>query len=105
MKWQRRSGQPDQVRPTGRFVENARFASTKMTSFEPSGQADQVKSTGRFVKMSVSPRRNDQFAAGPERRSAILNDSTAVLNGLQPNASQGIKARQVEICSINVFMD
>ena len=76
-----------------------------MTSFEPSGQADQVKSTGRFVKMSVSPRRNGQFAAGPESRSAILNDSTAVLSGLQGIASQGRRLGQVEICSINVFMD
>ena len=75
-----------------------------MTSFEPSGQADQVKSTGRFVKMSVSPRRNDQFAAGPESRSAILNDSTAVLSGLQVNGSQRnqIKAsRQVFNLLIN----
>ena len=76
-----------------------------MTSFEPSGQADQVKSTGRFVKMSVSPRRNDKFAAGPESRSAILNDSTAVLSGLQPNGSQEIRSGQVDKCLICAFMD
>ena len=64
-----------------------------------------ARSTDPFVKMNVSPRRNGQFAAGPESRSAILNDSTAVLSGLELIASQQTRSRQVEICSIHQFMD
>ena len=67
-----------------------------MTSFEPSGQADQVKSTGRFVKMSVSPRRNDQFAAESESPSPFLNDVNEEIDGLETIGTQGTRSSQVE---------
>ena len=48
-----------------------------------------ARSTDPFVKISVSLRRNGQFAAGTESRSRFLNDPNEEIGRLDVIASHG----------------
>ena len=47
-----------------------------------------ARSTDPFVKMSVSLRRNGQFAAESDPPGRFLNDPNEEIGSLQPNGSQ-----------------
>ena len=61
------------------------------------GKRDQaVRSADRFAKVSVSPRRNGQLAAGSESQSRFLNDPNEEIDSLGISGSQEIRSGQVE---------
>ena len=59
----------------------------------------------KIAKMTVSPRRNAQFAAGSESPSPFLIDVNEEIDRLEPSGGQETRSGQVENESINEIMD
>ena len=78
---------------------------TESLFLKPRSRDQAVRSADRFAKMTVSPRRNAQFAAGSERRSRFLNDPNEEICSLEPNRRQDHRSGQVEMLSTSEIMD
>ena len=64
-----------------------------------------ARSTDPFVKMSVSPRRNGQFAAESDPPGRFLDDPNEEIGRLRLNGIQGLRSGQVDQLSTSEIME
>ena len=69
---------------------------TETLFLKPRKRDQSVRSTDRFVKMTVSLRRNGQFAAESDPPGRFVNDPNEEIDSLEPNGGQGLRSDQVE---------
>ena len=69
-----------------------RQPSTESPLLKPRKRDQAVRTADRFVKLSVSPRRNGQFAAESDPPGRFLNDPNEEIDARMPEGVKSLKS-------------